>query len=229
VLGGTRDPALGAAVPTAGVAMLWSSAYRTKTLLVSVPWFLMDIATYGVGLFTPTILMAIAPTVGGSAGVLGRDYADAKGSALLNLFLLAGSLASLWTVPRVGRMRMQVIGFAGMAVGMLLLMAGSSAAYGGAAHLVPIVSGFAIFNLLMNSGPNATTFTLAPELFPTPLRASAGGLASSIAKLGAALGVFVLPIVREHFGITAVLGLVFVVSLAGGITTWLLAGRHVEG
>jgi len=190
---------------------------------------LMDIATYGVGLFTPTILMAIAPTVGGSASVLGMDYADAKGGALLNLFLLAGSLASLWTVPRVGRIRMQVIGFAGMAVGMLLLMVGTTVERGSASHLVPIVSGFVIFNLLMNSGPNATTFTLAPELFPTPLRASAGGLAASIAKLGAALGVFVLPILREHFGITAVLGLVFVVSLAGGITTWLLAGCHAEG
>jgi MFS family permease len=220
-LGGAVDGALApGAAPVHGLSRLWSPAYRTKTLLVSLPWFLMDIATYGVGLFTPTILMAMAPAAGEPPTLLAREYTDARGSAILNVFLLAGSIASLWTVPGVGRIRMQTIGFAGMAAGMLVLM--------GASHVVAVVCGFALFNLLMNSGPNATTFTLAPELFPTELRASAGGLASSIAKLGAAFGVFLLPILREHFGITAVLGLVFVVSLAGGLATWVL-GSEVEG
>ena len=42
-----------------GLAILFSRPYRARTLLVAVPWFLMDIATYGVGLFTPIILGAI--------------------------------------------------------------------------------------------------------------------------------------------------------------------------
>ena len=41
------------------LAILFSRAYRARTVLVAVPWFLMDIATYGVGLFTPIILGAI--------------------------------------------------------------------------------------------------------------------------------------------------------------------------
>src|SRR5205809_7983622 len=32
-----------------GIAILFSRAYRARTVLVAVPWFLMDIATYGVG------------------------------------------------------------------------------------------------------------------------------------------------------------------------------------
>src|SRR6266851_10206179 len=59
----------------------------------------------------------------------------------------------------------------------------------------------------MNAGPNATTFTLAPILFPTQLRATASGFAAGVAKIGATFGVFVLPIVKGKFGVPAVLGM----------------------
>jgi MFS family permease len=63
-----------------GVAILFSRAYRARTVLVAVPWFLMDIATYGVGLFTPIILGAIDVSVK-RVGVIAHDFADARGSA----------------------------------------------------------------------------------------------------------------------------------------------------
>jgi hypothetical protein len=42
-----------------GLSMLFSRRYRACAAPVTIPWFLMDIATYGIGLFTPTILGAI--------------------------------------------------------------------------------------------------------------------------------------------------------------------------
>ena len=42
-----------------GYGALFARANRKRTALVSLPWFLMDIATYGVGLFTPVILAAM--------------------------------------------------------------------------------------------------------------------------------------------------------------------------
>ena len=95
---------------------------------------------------------------------------------------------------------------------------------GGAAAHVPIVfAGFILFNLAMNAGPNATTFALAPELFPTGIRASASGFAAATAKLGATLGIFVLPQVKEHWGVAAVLMMMAVVSALGAIITAVLA------
>jgi len=85
-----------------------------------------------------------------------------------------------------------------------------------------------MFNLLMNTGPNSTTFTLAPILFPTELRATASGFAAGIAKIGATLGVFVLPIVKGTFGVPAVLGMMAAVSLLGLIVT-LVFGREDTG
>jgi hypothetical protein len=155
-------------------------------MLVSLPWFLMDVATYGVGLFTPVILGAIRSS-SKTTGPLAAEFADAQGSGAIDLFLLFGFLVGLWAVPRFGRIHMQVIGFVGMTLGMLILVVPELAAGSAAAHVWLVFAGFILFNLAMNAGPNASTFALAPELFPTKIRASAGGFAAAAAKVGATL------------------------------------------
>ena len=210
---------LGASIPQvkAGMATLFSPRYRARMALVTIPWFLMDIATYGVGLFTPVILGSIEIS-GRTRGLVAHDLALAEGSGIIDLFLLFGFLLGIWSVPRFGRIRMQAIGFAGMAAGMLMLMAAVGLTNSGL-HIPLVFTGFIVFNLLMNAGPNSTTFTLAPILFPTQLRGTASGFAAGVAKLGATLGVFLLPILKERFGVSSVLGIVSAVSLLGLIVT----------
>jgi MFS family permease len=206
---------LAASIPRvkAGIATLFSRHYRARTALVTIPWFLMDIATYGIGLFTPAILGAIEIS-GTTHGLVPQDLALAEGSGIIDLFLLFGFLLGIWSVPRFGRIRMQAIGFVGMAAGMLMLMAAVGLTNSDL-HIPLVFAGFILFNLLMNAGPNSTTFTLAPILFPTQLRGTAGGFAAGVAKLGATLGVFLLPIIKEKFGVSSVLGIVSAVSLLG--------------
>jgi len=155
------------------------------------------------------------------------DFAVAEGSALIDLFLLFGFLLGIWMVPRFGRIRMQAIGFTGMAVGMLVLVAAVGLT-NSSLHIPLVFVGFILFNLLMNAGPNSTTFTLAPILFPTQLRGTAGGFAAGVAKLGATLGVFLLPILKEKFGVPTVLGIVSAVSLLGLVVTLILGREDTE-
>jgi putative MFS transporter len=209
-----------------GIGILFSRDYRTRTVLVAIPWFLMDIATYGVGLFTPIILGAIEVS-GERGGVIAHDFAEARGSAVIDLFLLLGFLVGIWAVPRIGRIRMQAIGFASMAFGMLLLMIAVRLSNSGL-HIPLVFAGFILFNLLMNAGPNSTTFTLAPILFPTELRATASGFAAGVAKIGATLGVFVLPILKGKFGVPAVLGMMAVVSVLGLVVTLAFGHEDAE-
>lgn len=122
---------------------------------------------------------------------------------------------------------MQVIGFAGMAVGMLMLLAAVGLT-NSSLHIPLAFAGFILFNLLMNAGPNSTTFTLAPILFPTQLRGTAGGFAAGVAKLGATLRVFLLPILKEKFGVPTVLGIVSVVSVLGLMVTLALRREDTE-
>jgi MFS transporter, putative metabolite transport protein len=216
-----------AARPAAsGIAILFSRPYRARTMLVAVPWFLMDIATYGVGLFTPIILSAIT-IASHTDGVISSDFANTRGTAAIDLFLFFGFLLGIWAVPRFGRIRMQAVGFAGMTLGMLILTIAVHLSNSGL-HIPLVFTGFILFNLLMNAGPNATTFTLAPILFPTQLRGTASGFAAGVAKIGATLGVFVLPILKGKFGVPAVLGMVAAVTVLGLVVTVILGQEDKE-
>jgi len=205
-----------------GFATLFTPHYRTRTLLVTLPWLMMDVATYGVGLFTPVILEAMHFAFAGT-GSVATVLADAEGSGLVDLFLLIGFVAAMWAIPRFGRIPMQVAGFAGMALGMLLLMFAAMIGDGPHVHLGLVIAGFVLFNFAMNVGPNATTFTLPPVLFPTAIRASASGFAAACAKVGATIGTFVVPQLQAAWGLIGVLALMALVSIGGLVTTAALA------
>ena len=62
-------------------------------------------------------------------------------------------------------------------------------------------------------------------MIPTQLRGTAGGFGAGVAKLGATFGVFLLPILKEKFGVPSVLGIVSAVRLLGLVVT-LILGRE---
>src|SRR5438552_15775817 len=68
-----------------GLPILFSRRYRARTALVTIPWFLMDIATYGVGLFTATVLGAIEIS-GSTPGLTANDFAVADVRRINELF-----------------------------------------------------------------------------------------------------------------------------------------------
>jgi predicted MFS family arabinose efflux permease len=205
-----------------GYATLFRPEYLRSTLLCTVPWFLMDIATYGVGLFT-AVLLAELHFTGNGLALVPQVAALARGTGLIDVFLLLGFVLGLWAVSRFGRIRMQLFGFGGMAIGMGLLWLSTRLPSASAAHLLLVFAGFVVFNLSMNMGPNSTTYILPTELYPTQLRATGAGFAAAVAKIGATLGVFTLPLVKSAFGVSAVLALMVAVSLLGLLTTWMFS------
>jgi MFS family permease len=204
-----------------GYRVLFSQPYRRRMALAALPWFLLDIATYGVGLFTPVILAAIHFGKAQSGTIAGESV-DIKGSGPIDLFLLVGFVIGLWVVPRFGRARMQAAGFLLMAAAMGILFMAVQMPGDSATKTAWIFAGFVLFNLAMNAGPNSTTFAMASALFPTPLRASANGLAAAVAKLGATLSVFLLPIIKADWGVPVVLALMAAVSILGAASTAIL-------
>ena len=196
---------------------LFGSTYRRQTILASVPWFLQDIATYGIGMFTPVILGALA--FAGEPGVLGQTLASAKGTALVDVFLMLGFGLAIALVKPLGAIALQIIGFLGMALGLGLLAVSAGLPAGSPATLGLIFAGFLVFNLLMNAGPNATTFLLSGQVFPAAIRASGAGLAGALAKAGAVLGAFGLPIVQQTMGLVPTLLLLALLCLLGALVT----------
>lgn len=205
------------------------SSFRRNMLLASVPWFLQDIATYGVGIFTPTIIGALA--FAEEPNLIMREMASARGAALVDVFLIAGFALAILFVDRVGRIRLQIAGFLGMAIGLLILGSSGLAVGDRFINTALVFAGFFVFNLMMNAGPNSTTFLLSGEVFPTSIRASGAGFAAAVAKAGAILGTFALPILRRSWGVPVLmLGLALLCILAAGLTYMLRIDttRHAE-
>lgn len=202
---------------------LFRPRHRRALALTSVPWFLMDIALYGVGLFTTSILlMLLAPSASSDTTFVSDDFVGqvkmaTAAASLTDLFLVAGFLINMILVERAGRIRLQIIGFLGMAVGMGVL-----AWQGKAGEAFLVLGAFAIFNLFLNAGPNATTYLLAAEAFPTRIRAQGAGLAAAAGKAGAVIGTFLLPMATSWFGLGPALGVIAALCVAGAIVTWSL-------
>lgn len=210
---------------------LFSRRWRRRTIFTAVPWFLMDIATYGVGIFTPTLLAAMA-LAGPDASFIADDIASTKGTALLDVFLVVGFVGAIVLVDRLGRVRLQITGFAAMAAALALLALAEGLDGGGAEHLPLVVVGFVVFNTFMNAGPNATTYALPAEVFPSDMRAAGHGFAAACAKLGAALGVFLFPILLDDLGASALLlilaGMCLLALLVTAAFRIETAGRSLE-
>jgi predicted MFS family arabinose efflux permease len=217
--------------PAARWRDLFSPRWRKATLLTSVPWFLMDIATYGVGVFTPTIIAAILLT-NSAAHSTQKDVATAitetKGAAFVDLFLIVGFVLAIWLIVKVGKVVLQVTGFIAMAVGLAVLALASSLSTAGQGNIGLVLVGFAVFNIFMNMGPNSTTFVMPAVVFETKVRAAGSGVAASAGKCGAALGALLFPTLQAGLGLPGTLVIIAAGAVLAAVVTFVLRREAKE-
>jgi len=178
-----------------GLGPLFAPPLRRALALAALPWFLQDLTTYGVGLYLPQLLQ-------GSRAL----------AAWVELAFLAGMVAAIALVDRWGRIPLQIIGFLGCAAGLLLAARADLRAQ--------LVVGLLLVQFMTNLGPNAQTYLLAGELFPTALRGRGAGLAAAVGKLGAIAAALAMPVLLQRWGPGPLLPLLAVTSLLGAALTW---------
>ena len=192
-----------------------------STILASLPWFLQDISTYGIGIFTPII---IAAAFGAEAqdhnlsALIHNDLLGAKGTALVDIGFLVGIAFAIWLSDKLGRIPLQIAGFIGCALGLLIAAAGN---FNGANNIVLIGVGFFLFQFMTNLGPNSQTYLIAGEVFPTKIRGVGAGFAAASGKVGAVITAFFFPALLNGFGADRLLPLLALTSLIGAWITWL--------
>src|SRR5262245_41172674 len=205
-----------------GYKTLFAPANLRATIFASVPWFLQDLGTYGIGIFTPTILahaLGHEPAHARNlADLIVNDELAAKGAALIDVLLIVGIVCAVLLADRIGRIPLQVFGFIGCAAGLLLASFSTHAT--GTSQMVLIFAGFMLFNFMTNIGPNAQTYLLAGEVFPTHLRGTGAGFAAAVAKVGAITTAFLFPILFADVGTQALLLILVGTSLIGALVTW---------
>eukprot|EP00898_Chlorokybus_atmophyticus_P004917 jgi/Chlat1/5426/Chrsp35S05231 len=181
--------------------------YGPRLVGTSLSWFVWDFAFYGNKLFQSTFIKIINP----GAGV--REVALwtllNSGVALVGYYFAAFTIDKTW----MGRRRMQNMGF----VWMFVLFTICAAAYhhllkpGSPIHWFQFMYYFSSF--WGQWGPNATTWLLAGELYPTEVRAMCHGISAAWGKLGALVSGIIFAHVsdRAKFWASGVCGLVGIV------------------
>jgi MFS family permease len=183
-------------------------------------WFVFDYAYYGNTLSLPAILALVDP----HATLLAKLVWTL---GMFVVFAVPGYALAVWRMDRIGHRRLQLVGFAVLAVAFALL---------GSVHVLtttvaPFLGVFGLTYLFVEFGPNTTTFVLPSELFPTELRATGHGIASGVGKLGAFAGVFLVPTLETHLGLSGMLLVAAGFAGAGVLLTMLLpeaAGRRLD-
>ncbi|KAL7747293.1 hypothetical protein RI367_007347 [Sorochytrium milnesiophthora] len=158
--------------------------WRNAKVLIgtSVSWFLLDVGFYGVQLNQSDIIKFMGYGEGSTA------YEYFYNLAIGNLFLsvcgsFPGYWASVFTIERFGRTKLQLMGFIVLSIIFIILTATFRSLQGHAGLVVL----FAFANFFFNFGPNVTTFVIPAEIFPTRFRSTCHGISAAAGKLGAIL------------------------------------------
>jgi putative MFS transporter len=196
--------------------VLFSPALIRATLLSCLPWFIMDLVGYYLTIYQPTIL--------GHLGFVGI-WQRILGSTILNFSFLLGFVPLVLLVDRIGRITPQIIGFCGSGLCLIIIggIASAAAANGGKFTPTMVVTAFAslLFSTACNSfGPGNTTYMIPAEVYPTSVRATGHGFATSFSRFGAVVSTFFLPLLEQVIPKPLFFGLLGMLSLAAAWITW---------
>ncbi|KAF9351383.1 Inorganic phosphate transporter pho84 [Mortierella sp. NVP85] len=162
----------------------------------SMTWFLLDIAFYGIQLNQSYVLNAMGFV--GNGQVFDNLWRSTLGNLTVSLLgFVPGYWFTVFLIEKMGRKRIQFMGFAMLTILFIIL----SAAFHKLRDIVPLfVAIFTLAQFFFNFGPNTTTFVIPGEVFPTRVRATAHGISAASGKLGAILATFLFNKVAEIGG-----------------------------
>jgi putative MFS transporter len=192
---------------------LWSGRYAKRTAMLWALWFFALLGFYGLTTWLGALLQQA-----GFAITKSVFY-----TILISLAGIPGFLVSAWLVEAWGRKATCVATLLGSAC--MAFLYGRAAIPGGSPALfIPLGLGMQFFMFGMWS----VLYAYTPELYPTRCRATGGGFASSIGRLGSLIGPYVVGVILPVTGQLGVFALgagCFVVAAA---VVWLL-GVETKG
>lgn len=166
------------------LSQLFHSGYGARMVFVTLFWTCTVVPLFAVYAFGPKIMVALGLT---------GDLSNWGSSAITVLFA-TGCIAALFFVNRIGRRSLLIGSFFLSGISLLLL---------GLFPHKSLLLTFVFFSAyaLFTGGSQILQFVYPNELFPTEIRASAVGLASSLSRIGAAIGTYLVPWLLITIGI----------------------------
>ncbi|WP_458123238.1 MFS transporter [Paenibacillus sp. Z3-2] len=192
------------------VATVWSAPHRRTTLMLWILWFTVIFSYYGMFLWLPSVVMAKGFTL-----VKSFQYV-----LIMTIAQLPGYFTAAYFIERYGRKFVLVV--------YLTLTAFSAIAFGLATTEATILTA-GICLSFFNLGAWGGLYAYSPELYPTSLRSTGVGLATSVGRIGGVLApLMVGMLVQREVAISLIFTIFFVTILIGAAAV-LFWGRETKG
>lgn len=192
------------------VATVWSAPYRRTTLMLWILWFTVIFSYYGMFLWLPSVVMAKGFTL-----VKSFQYV-----LIMTIAQLPGYFTAAYFIERFGRKFVLVV--------YLTLTAVSAIAFGLATTEATILTA-GICLSFFNLGAWGGLYAYSPELYPTSVRSTGVGLATSVGRIGGVLApLMVGMLVQREVAISLIFTIFFVTILIGAAAV-LFLGRETKG
>lgn len=207
---------------------LFSRENMPRVILSGIPWACEGVGVYGIGVFLPMLVSALGLMPADAHG-LHRVELSVEITAWINFFILPGFILGLCYLKRMWHITMLTWGFYICAVGLLLLLL---------AHLFGLpmwvsIVGFFIFEIFLNAGPHLVTYVIPAQIYPVAVRGAGVGIASMLGKVGAIIGVIIMPVMLHVGGIVLVMSVSIAVMILGAVISTIygpkvLPDKHVS-
>ncbi|MHB8359358.1 MAG: MFS transporter [Thermoplasmataceae archaeon] len=169
----------------------WTRIITQKKFLLTLigtagSWFLMDWALYGNSIMSSQMLSVLVPS--SVVGIHHLIRTTIYSAMVFGFAALPGYWIATFTIDRIGRKTIQIIGFMAMAISFGVLGIFHQLLSSGYVVQFLVIYGLSYF--FIEFGPNVTTFIYPPEVFPTKIRGLGSGASAAGGKTGAFIGTF---------------------------------------
>ncbi|KAL3455028.1 major facilitator superfamily domain-containing protein [Aspergillus heterothallicus] len=180
------------------IQYFWTEGNWRTLAATSLSWLLLDFGFYGIGLSSPQFLAKTwdSLNLSGPAPPWMTDdtgatdiytmFQDSSTHCLiiLNIGSFIGGVLLLCFIHKLDRVSLQKYGFLALAAHFIALGTMFITVHKEGPVAVAL---YVLGQLLFNFGPNATTYIIPAEIFPTRYRATCHGISAGAGKLGSIL------------------------------------------
>lgn len=185
---------------------LLHSGYGKRMAFVTIFWTCSVIPVFAVYAFAPKVLEALH---------LSGNWAS-YGSVAITLLFVVGCIIATRLVNSLGRRKLLLQSF--LWSGLALLMLGMLR--DGPSILILLMFGaYALFI----GGAQVLQLVYPNEIFPTEIRACAVGVGTSMSRVGAAIGTYLVPMSLQNIGIGPTMYIAAGITAIGLLVSWFLA------
>ncbi len=189
---------------------VWQLKYRRSTVMLWILWFTVVFSYYGMFLWLPTVMV-----MKGYGLVKGFQYV-----LIMTLAQLPGYFTAAYAIEKFGRKFVLVL---------YLVFTALSAIWFGSAQTETSLIAAGICLSFFNLGAWGGLYAYTPELYPTRVRSTGVGMATSFGRVGGVIAPFLVGVlVARGVELQTIFYLFFVAILIGALSVFFL-GRETKG